>query len=115
MNAPKKMACTIRWWEIPVFLIFLVVVVGIVALPSYCDRCGSSKSACINNLRQLDGAKQQWAFENHKNTNAIPTDNDAASYLKYKLLPTCPDRGIYTIGRVDQDPTCSIPEHKLRY
>jgi 4-amino-4-deoxy-L-arabinose transferase-like glycosyltransferase len=32
----------------------------------------SSLAPCINTLRQIDGAKQQWALENHKTTNDVP-------------------------------------------
>ena len=30
-------------------------------------------NACINNLRMLDGAKQQWALEKQKTVEAVPT------------------------------------------
>jgi hypothetical protein len=33
-------------------------------------------NSCINNLRGLDGAKQQWAIEDHKTTNDVPTMAD---------------------------------------
>ena len=29
---------------------------------------GTKSNACINNLRQIDGAKDQWAVENNKHT-----------------------------------------------
>ena len=73
----------------------------------------STRSQCINNLRQIDGAKEQWTVETHKSTNDIPQIEDVAGYLKNSVFPKCPERGIYTIGRVDEDPKCSIPGHKL--
>jgi len=71
------------------------------------------RNACINYLRQIDGAKQQWALENHKDANATPTSADVAPYLKNNQFPVCPAGGKYTIGRISEDPTCSIPGHVL--
>jgi len=69
--------------------------------------------ACINNLRQLDGAKQQWALENKKTADAIPTARDLAAYLKDGVLPACPGGGAYTLNAVGTNPTCSISAHAL--
>jgi len=70
------------------------------------------QSACINNLRQLDSAKQQWALENRKTPEAIPTADDIAPYVK--TLPRCPGGGTYTLNAVNAHPTCSIPGHALQ-
>ncbi|MFM2296051.1 MAG: hypothetical protein RLZZ350_2464 [Verrucomicrobiota bacterium] len=72
-----------------------------------------SANACINNLRQLDGAKQQWALENRKVDTAIPTVAEVSVYLKNNTFPICPSGGAYTISPVNADPTCSIPGHVL--
>ncbi len=69
-------------------------------------------NACINNLRQLDGAKQQWALENRKTAADLPTEADLARYLK-NGIPKCPGGGVYTIGTVEVVPTCSIRGHQL--
>jgi chromosome segregation ATPase len=69
---------------------------------------------CVNNLRQIDGAKQQWALENRKPANAVPTPADIAPYLPNHALPTCPAGGAYTINSLQQAPTCSIPGHALQ-
>ena len=70
-------------------------------------------NACINNLRMIDGAKQQWALENGKTADAIATAADVARYLKDNKLPTCPAGGTYTINAVNRPPTCSVPGHVL--
>ncbi|MEI2725630.1 MAG: hypothetical protein V9H26_19580 [Verrucomicrobiota bacterium] len=70
-------------------------------------------STCINHLRQLDGAKQQWALENKKTAEATPTTQDLMPYLKDNLWPVCPGGGNYTIGAVSAVPTCSMPSHSL--
>lgn len=68
---------------------------------------------CINHLRQLDGAKQQWALENKKTAEAIPTTQDLTPYLKDNILPVCPNGGKYTVGAMNDAPTCSSDGHTL--
>jgi hypothetical protein len=68
-------------------------------------------AACINNLRQIDGAKQQWALENRKDVNAVPAVKDIAAYLKEGVK--CPAGGTYTLNSVGVGPTCTTPGHAL--
>jgi hypothetical protein len=70
-------------------------------------------TTCINNLRQIDGAMQQWALENKKDAKAIPTASDVAAYLRGQTVPQCPAGGVYTIRSVAEPPTCSISGHVL--
>lgn len=73
-----------------------------------------AKNSCINNLRQIDGAKQQWALENKKSAEAIPTAQDIAPYLSNNLtIPVCPGGGAYNLGNLESDPTCSIAGHVI--
>ena len=55
-------------------------------------------NACINNLRMLDAAKQQWALEKNKTATDVPTAQDLLPYFKDNLFPTCPDGGTYTLN-----------------
>jgi len=68
---------------------------------------------CINNLRQLDAAKQQWALEHTKTADAVPTVMDVAPYLPGNRLPVCSAGGVYTLNAMNQLPTCSVPGHAL--
>ena len=70
-------------------------------------------NACINNLREIDAAKQQWALENEKTAGAIPTAQDLLPYLPDNLFPVCPAGGVYSINAAGVPPTCSIPGHVL--
>jgi hypothetical protein len=69
-------------------------------------------NACLNNLRQLDGAKQQWALEAKKTASDTPTEREIAPYLK-DGIPKCPAGGVYTLKAVNSAPTCSIAGHAL--
>ena len=68
-------------------------------------------NACINNLRMIDGAKQQWALEKQKTGGSLMTAADLTPYLK--AMPTCPAGGIYTLNPVSVAPICSIPGHTI--
>lgn len=70
-------------------------------------------NACINNLRQIEGAKQQWALEKGKPAGALLTAADLAPYLQSKTVPTCPAGGVYTLNQVGLSPLCSAPGHVL--
>lgn len=73
-------------------------------------RLARSSNACVNNLRVVEGAKEQWALENGK-TNGVVTWADIKPYMGRGLegsIPKCPQGGVYTIGRLGEDPTCSI-------
>ncbi len=73
----------------------------------------SQANACINNLREVDAAKQEWALENNRTASAVPTAQDLLPYLPDNLFPVCPAGGIYTINAAGVPPTCSVPGHVL--
>ena len=73
----------------------------------------SQRNADINNLRQIDAAKQQWALENGKKVGDLVTEADITPYLSGGKIPKSPAGGKYTIGKVGENPTCSIPGHEL--
>jgi DNA repair exonuclease SbcCD ATPase subunit len=70
-------------------------------------------AACINNLRLIDGAKQQWALEHQKPASALLTAADLTPYVKSNALPVCPAGGVYTLNPVGLAPICNIPGHAL--
>jgi hypothetical protein len=66
---------------------------------------------CTQNLRQIAGAKQTWAMENHKTSNDVVTWQDVQPFLgrgRAGTLPVCPQGGIYTLGRIGEQPKCSL-------
>src|SRR4051812_10781318 len=79
--------------EIMLVVFVLSLLVGI-AIPAYAHiRSASQMRTCINNLRQLDGAKSQWALEHGKNDNSVPVDMEIEPYLKGNRMPQCPAQG----------------------
>lgn len=70
-------------------------------------------NACVNSLRVIDGAKQQWALEMQKGAGALLTAGDLAPYLPGNTVPACPAGGIYTLNPVGLRPICNIPGHAV--
>jgi chromosome segregation ATPase len=73
----------------------------------------ASANACINNLRLIAAAKQQWALDKNKAATDVPTIQDLAGYFQDGNFPVCPDGGTYTINAVGEAPACSIANHVL--
>jgi hypothetical protein len=72
------------------------------------------KHACIANLKQIDGAIQQWALENRKQANSPVEWQGVLPYLKGSVLPRCPSSGVYSKGdSVSASPDCSVSGHTL--
>src|SRR5512143_2731134 len=96
-------------------IMIVVAIIGLlaaIAIPNFVRaRTTSQKNACINNLRQIDGAKQQWALEAKKAPNASPVYADISVYLKNAV--SCPAAGSdtsftgsYSPNIVSNVPTC---------
>ena len=88
--------------------------ISAIAIPNFVKARGTAqKNACISNLRQIDGAKAQWALENKKTDTDTPTRADLNPYLAKKQFPTCPAGGAYTINPMSKSPECSHEGHTL--
>jgi prepilin-type N-terminal cleavage/methylation domain-containing protein len=92
----------------------VVAILGLLAamaLPNFLQtRTVARKNVCINNLRQIDTALQQWALEQKKAGNAQVSFADISAYLKNSV--TCPTGGktfsdSYTITTVGAGPLCN--------
>jgi hypothetical protein len=85
------------------------------ALPTNNATSQENRDACINNLRQIDAAINQWALENGKPNGTTPKASDLLPYLRNGKLPACPDGGKYTLHPVGSTPqvTCSVTGHEL--
>jgi hypothetical protein len=81
-------------------------------IPATSGRCKAPKSACINNLRQIDGAKEQWQYEQKIPSGAPAVDSEVEDYIKGGR-PKCPQGGIYTFGAAGEAPKCSVAGHTL--
>jgi chromosome segregation ATPase len=72
-----------------------------------------SMATCINNLRQIDAAKQQWAAEKSRAVGGLVNMTDLTTYFANGAVPVCPAGGAYTISPIGTSPFCNIAGHAL--
>jgi prepilin-type N-terminal cleavage/methylation domain-containing protein len=107
-------------------IMIVVAIIGLlaaIAIPNFVKaRATSQANACINNLRQIDAAAQQFALEKGKKTgDSITYPSDLTPYIKLNSnssIPPCPAGGTYSDNTVGTVPTCSLgssvtPPHAL--
>src|ERR1035441_7531045 len=94
-------------------IMIVVAIIGLlaaIAIPNFVRaRSTAQKKACINNLRQIDGAKQQWGLENKAISTAAPAQSVLMPYLGRGSAgnwPTCPASGSYTVNVLNVAPVC---------
>ena len=110
-------------------IMIVVAIIGLlaaIAIPNFVRaRTTAQQNACINNLRQIDSAKQQWALETRQATTATPVQSDIDPYLGRSGNASnivCPAggtnltfSGTYVINNLTNAPTCSIlTTHRLQ-
>jgi competence protein ComGC len=104
--------------------VFMIPLMMAIAIPNFVKaRSTAQANACINNLRQIDAAANQFALEHHLSAgDRINFPNDLTPYIKLnsdgKISP-CPAGGSYQISKVGETPTCSLgttvtPAHVLQ-
>jgi prepilin-type N-terminal cleavage/methylation domain-containing protein len=99
-------------------IMIVVAIIGLlaaIAIPNFVKaRASSQANACINNLRQIDGAANQFALEQHKATGAtLNFPGDLTPYIKLNAvssIPGCPAGGTYSESTVGANgfPKCSL-------
>ena len=103
-------------------IMIVVAIIGLlaaIAVPNFIRaRTKSQQNACINNLRQVDGAVQQWALETKQSASAAVTSGSTIQAFIGRgtggTLPTCPadpeatfDTS-YILVNVSTAPSCRI-------
>jgi prepilin-type N-terminal cleavage/methylation domain-containing protein len=91
-------------------VVAIIALLAAIAIPNFVKaRTSSQKTACIANLKQIDGAKATWAMEQKKANSDSPASTDLyGSTLYLRDAPTCPANGTYTLGNVATLPACSL-------
>jgi prepilin-type N-terminal cleavage/methylation domain-containing protein len=97
-------------------IMIVVAIIGLlaaIAIPNFVKaRSTSQMNACINNLRQMDGAMEEYALETKLPSTATYALSNLNPYIKLTTgsnLPLCPGGGTYSAGAsVTVAPTCSL-------
>lgn len=110
-------------------LMVVLCIIGLLAaisVPNFARaRTRAQRNTCINNLRLIDWAKQQWALEWRGGIGAPPTKEQIAPYLGRAAnidAVVCPAAGdsadfdsSYSINAITEMPSCKIDpdSHRL--
>ncbi|SPE58877.1 conserved exported hypothetical protein [Verrucomicrobia bacterium] len=102
-------------------IMITVAIIGLLAsmvVPNYVRaRATSQQNACINNLRQIDGAAQTYALEHMLTSGSSYTLSELLPYIQLSSsgnIPACPAGGIYSPGNtVSNPPTCTVVGHTM--
>lgn len=102
-------------------IMIVVAIIGMlaaIAVPNFMRNINKSKQmACINNLRQIDGAKQMWAMEAKAGPASVPVLLNIQPYLgrgTAGTAPSCPAdasgkfENSYDLNDLNSAPTCKI-------
>ena len=96
-------------------IMIVVAIIGLlaaIAIPNFVRaRQTAQTNACLNNLRIIDAAKNQYALENGLKTgDATATAITLQPYIGHSatsVFPTCPiGSSVYTIAAIGTNPTC---------
>jgi len=103
-------------------IMIVVAIIGLlaaIAIPNFIKaRETARKNTCINNLRLIDGAIQQWALESGASSTTTVVESSLTQYLNRAGTGVingtatggvrCPSSGTYTESTVNKPPVCSL-------
>lgn len=106
-----------NWRMFDWFVLCGMVGIGLaIVVPNHVRAKSGPRNWCIPNLRQIEGAVEQWALENKKQPTETYSFSDKTllAFLKGSVLSKCPQGGRYSPGtNVADKPKCSYPGHTL--
>ena len=94
-------------------IMIVVAIIGLlaaIAIPNFVKaRDTAQANACINNMRQIESAKEQYALEKGLTNGDTVTDAEAGAYIKggFPLCPVGKAAKPYTIGVVGTKVLCT--------
>jgi prepilin-type N-terminal cleavage/methylation domain-containing protein len=101
-------------------IMIVVAIIGLlaaIAIPNFVRaRTTSQTNMCIDNLRMIDAAKQQWALEHGAVSTSTPQTTDIQPYLgrgsgQLPICPIDPQQSFdtsYTMENCQTSPVCQI-------
>ena len=90
--------------------VFVIGLLAAIAVPNFVRaKHAAEAAACRINMTSIQAAKEEWAKQQSKPGDALPTDDDLFGPSKYiNQKPGCPGGGSYTLNSVQESPDCSV-------
>ena len=89
-------------------VVAIIAFLTAIAVPAWTRyRNTTTISTCVNNLRQINSAKVQWAFDQKKGSTDTPLMSDLLGYFLGGGEPHCPSGGVYTVNDISDPAVCS--------
>lgn len=92
-------------------IMIVVMIIGLlaaIALPGFQRaRASAQENACMNNLRMIEDAKDQFSIEEGLSDDDEVDESDLVGFLRGGVIPECPGNGDYTIGVIGTHASCS--------
>lgn len=93
------------------YIIMAIVLGSVACVLLFRDRRVAAYRSCDATMKGIDGAVTVWAQEYNKANGTPVTWNDlVGTNLIIEKIPKCPHGGTYSITRIGELPTCSIPK-----
>jgi len=92
-------------------IMIVVAIIGLlaaIAIPNFVR--ARQTNACINNLRIIDAAKQQWGLETGQLVTSTPSSSNIVVYMGRtgSVMPVCPlGTSAYVINALSVIPQCA--------
>ena len=101
-------------------IMIVVAIIGLlaaIAIPNFVKaRTTAQTNGCIENLRQIETAKQQWGAEKRKNNTDLPLWTDLIGSSNYiREIPLCPAGGTYALNVLGKTASCTIAGHSIAF
>ena len=91
-------------------IMIVVAIIGLlaaIAIPNFIRaRATTLANKCVNNLRLIQAAKDQYAIENSVPDTVEPGTAEVQVYLKNNVMPSEPTGSTYTINPINTNATC---------
>jgi hypothetical protein len=90
-------------------VVAIIAFLTAIAVPAWTRyRNTTAISTCINNLRQINSAKVQWAFDEKKGSQEVPSMTQLLPYFLGGTEPHCPSGGNYGVHSIVDFASCSM-------